>query len=192
MERIHTLLLQAIEGEMAAEVQYRQNAIQAQEEGYPKVGTLFSALARAEAIHIANHQRALEKNGFTGELPRNTESVQMLSTMEGLEASIRAEEEEFKRMYPSFRRQIKRKHGQQFEAKIGLLSLKWAQDSEEKHHTLLESALALVAGGHDVHGGDYYLCSVCGNIHFGAEAPAIPCEVCGHDILFYTRIDGEE
>lgn len=188
MELIQNLLLQAIEGESGAEAGYKQYSHRALSEGYPGVAALFEALARAEAIHIANHKRALEKNGHSGRLPQFDTSCTVETTPENLAKAIEAEQEEFKNMYPSFRRQIQRRHGSNFEAKIALLSIKWANESEEAHHALLKEALAALRAGKDMQGGDYYLCSVCGNIHYLDAPPVELCRVCGHDISFYTLV----
>lgn len=187
MELIHSLLLQAIEGESGAEAQYSANAIKAKNEGYPTTATLFTALSRAEAIHIANHQRALLKNGYKQPVPKFESVPQDGTTAANLESALVAEYEEFKEMYPAMRKRIQKKYAGNFEAKIALLSMKWAQESEANHHDLLHQALQQIKSGSDVTGGDYYLCSVCGNIHFGAP-PTELCSVCGHDISFYTRI----
>ena len=192
MELIHSLLLQAIEGESGAEKQYMENCRKALEEGYTGVASLFSALSKAEAIHITNHTRALHKNGYTLAIPTFESSPQLHSTVANLENAIRAEYEEFKQMYPSFKRQIQKKYGNQFEAKIALLSIKWAHESEVNHHKLLTAAHKAVSSESDVKGGDYYLCSVCGNIHFDVQFPTDPCEVCGHDKSFYSMIRVEQ
>ena len=192
MELIHTLLLQAIEGESGAEVRYKRFAAKAKGEGFLGVAALFAALSRAEAVHIANHKRALLKNGYKSTLPEITEGDELGNTLENIDGAIRAEYEEFNDMYPSFRRQIQKKHGAVFNAKIALLSIKWASESESNHHALLKEARKRVATGHDMIEGDFYLCSVCGNLHYLAEMPKELCSVCGHDLSFYTVIQVEK
>jgi len=189
MAEIHSILKQAIAGESAAERKYRECVPIALEEGYAKIATLFTALSRAEAIHAANHQRALEKNGYAGALLDFKQPSPESSTKRNLEVAIKAEQQEHKEMYPSFRRRIRKIHGDSFTAKIALLSIRWASDSEAEHSVLLKAALAALNGGNDVGGGEYYLCSVCGNIHFSMHAPEELCKVCGHDISFFTRVE---
>lgn len=181
--------MQAIAGESAAEARYRGCALIALEEGYAKIATLFTALSRAEAIHAANHQRALEKNGYTGDSFDSKQPSPESSTRKNLEVAIKAEQQEHQEMYPSFRRQIRKSYGENFTAKIALLSIRWASESEAEHYGLLKAALAALNGGDDVGGGEYYLCSVCGNIHFSAQTPEELCKVCGHDISFFTRVE---
>lgn len=187
MEEIHTFLLQAIEGESGAERKYEAFARKAREEKFHLVGALFSALAQAEAIHCANHIRALEKNGYTGAVPENEEEVRIGDTLANLDEAIAAEYDEFHNLYPSFRRTIGKKYGSRFTAKIALLSMQWAGESEEGHHNLLRQAREAVAEGTDITGGMYYVCRVCGNIEFFATPPEKECTVCGHDVSFFTE-----
>jgi rubrerythrin len=192
MELIHTLLLQAIEGESGAEARYEKFAAKAKEEGFAGMAALFTALSRAEAVHIANHKRALLKNGCQSALLEIPEGDGVGSTLENIDGAIRAEYEEFHAMYPSFRRQIQKKHGTVFSAKIALLSIKWACESESNHHALLKEARKRVAAGRDMTEGHFYLCSVCGNLHYLEEMPKELCCVCGHDLSFYTVIRVEQ
>jgi rubrerythrin len=191
MEKIHSLLLQAIAGESAAEKKYRECAKRALAEGYSQIAVLFTALSRAEAIHAANHQRALEKNSYTGSLVEPELSSAKTSTRENLETAMKAEKQEHDEMYPSFRREISKIYGKDFNAKIALLSIRWASESEAEHYLLLKAALVALNAGNDVRGGSYYLCSVCGNIHFSARFPEELCKVCGHDISFFSCIEGD-
>jgi len=192
MELVHSLLIQAIAGESAAEMKYGDCALTAQGEGYPRIAALFTALSKAEAIHAANHQRALEKNGYSASLPEPKPSSVINSTRQNLEAAITAEKQEHKEMYPSFRRQMRKEYGDNFAAKIAQLSFRWASESEAEHYALLKVAHTALTAGDDVKGGDYYLCSVCGNIHFSTHTPEELCKVCGHDISFFNRIEVKE
>lgn len=189
MKVVTKLLLEALQGETDAEERYASFSQQALVEGYPGVAALFTGLSYAEAVHGANHKRALEKNGYNGVLPKPARVKKHGSTLSNLKMSLEGEREEFKTMYPSFRRQISRKHGDDFIAKIALLSLKWAAESERNHHALLEVAVKLVMAGGDMEGGNFYLCNVCGNLHFATAPPRELCPVCGHDPLFYSKVE---
>lgn len=191
MELIHKLLLKAIEGEQKAESGYSSCRRQAVAQGCPGIASLFSALSRAEGIHAANHIRALRKNGYQAELPEPIVSLNKDSLVEKLQKAVATEKEEYKTMYPSFCKQIRRSYGKEFTAKIALLSFKWAAEAEKEHYKLLQDGLEQFSAGRDVTGNAYYLCSVCGAIHFSPSPPEEPCEVCGHDISFYTRIREE-
>jgi len=186
MELIQTLLLEALTGELQAELRYGQCALQARQEGLPNVGILFAALSRAEAIHAANHKRALAKNGYDGALPKASDEVQLLTTKDNLRLAIETEKSEYKTMYPAMEKKIRAVYKGRFEAKIALLSMRWACESEQEHFALLQKAFAAVESGRDLD-GEVYLCSVCGNIHVGT-APEKLCPVCGHDLSFYRKV----
>lgn len=189
MELINTLLLEAIQGESDAEMKYLVFSARAEAEGYPGVGRLFTGLAQAESIHIANHRRALEKNGYSGDYPRGSGVETCGDTLENAKESLAGELEEYTRMYPTFKRRISKAHGREFVAKIALLSITWAADSEKNHHDLLKRAISALEQGKDMDSGDFYLCRVCGNLHFSAGIPAEQCPVCGHDLHFYSKIE---
>jgi rubrerythrin len=189
MEIINTLLIEAMQGETDAEERYMAYAGQAVAEGYSGVAGLFTGLSYAEAVHAANHKRALEKNSYTGPLPKATIPKSHGATLDNLRMSLKGELEEFSTMYPSFRRQITKKHGDVFVAKIALLSIKWAAESEKNHHALLLAAVKMMEKGSDMDAGDYYLCTVCGNLHFSSLPPEELCPVCGHDLMFYSKVD---
>lgn len=189
MELINTLLLEAIQGESNAEKRYLLYSEQAISEGYPGVAALFTGLSHAEHIHAANHKRAMEKNGYSASYPEPETPMNSQSTLIHLKNSIEGEKEEFTTMYPSFFRRIKKKHGKEFIAKIALLSIKWAADSEKNHYMLLEAAANALGQGSDMNSGDFYLCRVCGNLHYSAETPEELCSVCGHDLIFFSKVD---
>lgn len=189
MDIINTFLTEAIKGESEAEQRYVLYAEKAIKDGFNGVATLFTGLSYAEAIHIANHQKALEKNNFTGPLPDPDLQPGAGSTLENLHQAIEGEKEEFSTMYPSFYKKINKMHGREFIAKIALLSIKWALESEKNHHFLLEKAAKAVRSKNDLDNGDIYLCSVCGNLHYSADFPTELCPICGHDLSFYTKVE---
>ncbi len=188
MELINTLLLKAVQGETDAEERYLAFARQAELDGYPGVAVLFTGLSHAEAVHIANHTRALEKNGYKGSLPSAAQAEISDSTLTNLQLSLEGELEEFTTMYPSYRKQITRKHGREFIAKIALLSIKWAAESEKNHHELLNDAIQRVRAGEDLNAGELYLCTVCGNLHYSPRFPEGMCTICGHDPMFFSKV----
>ena len=55
-------LKHVITGEFHAIQKYTQFAVKAREENLPNIARIFAAFIVAEKIHLANHQRALEKN----------------------------------------------------------------------------------------------------------------------------------
>ena len=189
MELINTLLLQALHGETEAEQRYLEFSLKAETEGYPGVATLFTALSHGESIHAANHRKALNKNDYHGPWPKPLPAKNGSATLENLQQAILAEKEEFSTMYPSFYKQISKKHGNSFVAKIALLSLNWASKSEKNHHLLLKAAEQRVQTQMDLDQGRIYLCAVCGNLHYSPAPPTDLCPVCGHDVSFYSQVD---
>lgn len=187
MDILHSLLQEAIEGELQAEHRYGLCAAQAQKEGLPNIGILFLALSKAEAIHAENHRRALEKNGGRNMVNIDGYEPAIGTITENLSSAIAVEEDEFQTMYPSMEKQIKKAHGKSFRAKIALLSLQWASESERGHCQLLQKAYEAAKEGRDL-AGEVYLCSVCGNLHLGAGSPDKLCPVCGHDLNFYRKV----
>ncbi len=188
MELITALLKKAVQGETDAEERYRVFSRQAENEGCPKVATLFLGLSHAEAIHISNHKKALEKNGYTGSLPSPVPVSTFNSTLDNVRQSLEGEKEEFSTMYPSFRKQIAKKHGKEFLAKIALLSIKWALESEKNHHALLAIAENNLQMGKDMEVDDLYLCTVCGNLEYFKTLPEEMCTICGHDPMFFSEV----
>jgi rubrerythrin len=189
MELIHKLLLESLQGETDAEHRYLQFSMQADAEGYPGIATLFTALSHGETVHAANHRKALEKNSYPGPFPKPSNPKSGPNTLANLQQAILAEKEEFTSMYPSFLKQIDKKHGNSFTAKIALLSLKWAMEAEKNHHLLLVAAKKRLQNQQDFDEGRIYLCAVCGNLHYSPAAPTELCPVCGHDASFYSPVD---
>lgn len=85
MSRTEDFLWEAFAGESQANRKYSAFAAQADKEGHPQAARLFRAAAEAEAVHAANHLRALK--GIKG-------------TKENLREAIAGETHEFKYMYP--------------------------------------------------------------------------------------------
>lgn len=188
MELIAKLLTEAIQGESFAEKRYEAFARQANLENHPGIARLFSGLARAEAIHIANHLRALKK---IDPAPLDIEvsaHIPVGRSPENIVTAIRGEQEEISGMYPSFIRQIKRRHGKEFVAKVALLSLHWALEAEKVHLGLLLLAQKNHAAGRDLAPDNFYLCGVCGNLVYSDTTPETICPVCGHDPHFYNKV----
>lgn len=85
MTRTEDFLREAFAGESGANRKYSIFAAQADKEGYAQAARLFRAAAEAEAVHAANHLRALKA---------------IKTTKENLREAIAGETHEFKDMYP--------------------------------------------------------------------------------------------
>ncbi|MCB2182631.1 MAG: rubrerythrin family protein [Desulfobulbaceae bacterium] len=189
MNIITKLLSQAIQGESFAEKRYDAFARHAIGEGFPGIARLFTGLARAEAVHIANHKRALEKNNGKGDAKISiAEPVVAATVVENIATAIQGEHEEITSMYPSFIKQVKKRHGSDFVAKIALLSMSWAMEAEKGHLELLRLARQSIEAGKDMNSENFYLCRVCGNVIYQETAPQVICPICGHDPHFYSKV----
>ncbi len=188
MELVAELLSEAIKGESFAEKLYEAFAHHAAKEGLSGIARLFSGLARAEAVHIANHKRALIKNNGQTPYIDIPETLDIGSVTDNIATAIAGEAEEVNSMYPSFIKQIKKEHGTEFEAKVAILSLSWALEAEKVHLSLLQQAQKSMAQGKDLDEEHFYLCGVCGNIVYSEIKPESICPICGHDAHFYNKV----
>jgi len=154
----------AFAGESQANRKYTSFAKKADSEGFPQVARLFRAAAAAEAIHAANHLRAL------GEIK---------STAENLQAAIGGENYEVMSMYPGFIQDA-----EQEGFKKALTSFTWAMEVEKVHEALYRKLLESL--GKETEAVDYYVCPSCGYTHEGPlEAK---CPVCGSPGEKFERV----
>lgn len=148
-------LKEAFAGESQAHRKYLLFAEAAEKDGQPQVAKLFRAAALAEAIHSANHFKALGGIG---------------STEENLKAAIAGENYEVTTMYPGMIADAQAE-GQ----KKAHTSFQWAYEVEKVHEQLYRKALENLASGQA--SLDYYICPFCGYTHEGPMTEK--CPVCG-------------
>jgi rubrerythrin len=148
-------LKEAFAGESQANRKYTSFAKKADEEGYPQIAKLFRAAAMAEAIHAANHLKALAGIG---------------TTAENLKAAIAGENYEVVNMYPSMIADSEAEGEKRANS-----SFKWAYEVEKVHE-----ALYRYASDHmdpNAPAVEYYVCPICGYTHEGKFEGK--CPVCG-------------
>lgn len=145
----------AFAGESQANRKYLAFAKKADDEGFPQIAKLFRAVAEAEAIHAANHLKAL------GEVK---------STAENLQAAMGGENNEVVSMYPPMVAEAEAASQKQ-----AARSFRWAMEVEKGHEILYRQALERL--GQETSPVDYYLCPICGYTHEGSVTEA--CPVCG-------------
>jgi rubrerythrin len=155
MTKTEEALLEAFAGEAQANRKYTIFAQQAEKEGLPQAARLFRAAAEAEAIHAANHLRALQP---------------IKGTKENLREAIAGETHEFKEMYPDMI-EAARAEG----AKAAEKSLSYANAVEKYHAQLYHNMLDGLETIKESY--PYYVCPVCG-MTVEKEAPE-RCPVCG-------------
>ena len=169
-----------IEGETNAVATYTLYAATAEKENLPIVAKLFKALAKAETIHIENHNRAL------GYEYRPTPTPNKVGTTElNLREAIDGETHEAKTLYPTLIKKIKHETNEKA-GKVAKLSMVWASKAEKVHAEHLKKAFNSVKNGDDFTAKKVLVCRVCGNVEIDPTDES-ECDVCGHDFLFFDR-----
>lgn len=152
----------AFAGESQANRKYLAFAEQAEKEGEHQAAKLFRAAALAEAIHAANHFKAL---GGVG------------TTTENLKTAIEGESYEVVSMYPGMINDAEAA-GEKKAAR----SFRWAYEVEKVHEGLYRKALENLEKGLD--SLDYYVCPFCGYTHEGPMEDKCPvCNTPGEKFL---------
>ncbi|MGB4653165.1 rubrerythrin family protein [Methanothrix sp.] len=165
MSRTEDFLWEAFAGESQANRKYSAFAAQADKEGHPQAARLFRAAAEAEAVHAANHLRALK--GIKG-------------TKENLREAIAGETHEFKYMYPEMIAAAKEEGASDAER-----SFNYANAVEEHHARLYHNMLDGLDSQRELF--PYYVCPVCG-MTVEREAPD-KCPVCGVKGSMFKRVE---
>jgi rubrerythrin len=157
--------MEAFAGESQANRKYTAFASQADREGFAQAARLFRAAAEAEAVHAANHLRALKA---------------IKTTRENLRESIAGETHEFKEMYPEMISAAKAEG-----AKDAERSFNYANAVEEYHARLYHDMLEGLEAKKESY--PYFVCPVCG-MTVEKEAPD-KCPVCGVKGSMFRKIE---
>ena len=165
MTRTEDFLMEAFAGESQANRKYTAFAAQADRESFAQAARLFRAAAEAEAVHAANHLRALKA---------------IKTTRENLRESIAGETHEFKDMYPEMIAAAKAEG-----AKDAERSFNYANAVEEYHARLYHDMLEGLEAKQESY--PYFVCPVCG-MTVEKEAPD-KCPVCGVKGSMFKKIE---
>ena len=165
MTRTEDFLMEAFAGESQANRKYTAFAAQADREGFAQAARLFRAAAEAEAVHAANHLRALKA---------------IKTSRENLRESIAGETHEFKDMYPEMIATAKAEG-----AKDAERSFNYANAVEEYHARLYHDMLEGLEAKQESY--PYFVCPVCG-MTVEREAPE-KCPVCGVSGAMFKKIE---
>ena len=165
MTKTEDFLKDAFAGESQANRKYTAFASQADKEGFAQAARLFRAAAEAEAVHAANHLRALKA---------------IKTTRENLREAIAGETHEFKEMYPDMIATA-RAEG----AKDAERSFNYANAVEEYHARLYHGVLESLEEKKEIY--PYYVCPICG-MTVEKEAPE-KCPVCGVKGSMFKKIE---
>ena len=165
MTSTEDFLMEAFAGESQANRKYTAFAAQADREGFAQAARLFRAAAEAEAVHAANHLRALKA---------------IKTSRENLRESIAGETHEFKDMYPEMIATAKAEG-----AKDAERSFNYANAVEEYHARLYHDMLEGLEAKKESY--PYFVCPVCG-MTVEKEAPD-KCPVCGVKGSMFKKIE---
>ena len=165
LTKTEDFLMEAFAGESQANRKYTAFAAQADKEGFAQAAKLFRAAAEAEAVHAANHLRALKA---------------IKTTKENLREAIVGETHEFKEMYPEMIAAAKAEG-----AKDAERSLSYANSVEEYHARLYHDMLDGLDAKKESY--PYFVCPVCG-MTVEKEAPD-KCPVCGVKGSMFKKVE---
>jgi rubrerythrin len=157
----------AFAGESQASRKYLYFAEKADEEGHKQIARLFRAASDAETVHARNHLNVMQG---------------IKSTADNLKAAIGGEHYEFTEMYPDF---LKQADAEGDTKAVDTFDL--ANKVEQIHHTLYQTALAMLEKGQQMPDKPIYVCQHCGNTVEGE--PPDRCPICGRPKSMFKRID---
>src|SRR5512146_943239 len=166
MTKTEEALKAAFAGESQANRKYTAFAAQAENDGFPQASRLFRAAAEAEAIHAANHLKALKA---------------VRATKENLREAIAGETHEFKEMYPEMIKTAKAEGVKDAER-----TLSYANAVEEYHAKLYHDMLeGLEKSKQEDY--PYFVCPVCGMTV--EKKPPEKCPVCGVKGSMFRKVE---
>jgi rubrerythrin len=166
MTKTEEALKAAFAGESQANRKYTIFAAQAEKDGFPQAARLFRAAAEAEAVHAANHLKALKA---------------IRTTKENLREAIAGETHEFKEMYPEMIQMAKAEG-----AKDAERTLSYANAVEEYHAKLYHNMLeGLEKSKQEDY--PYFVCPVCGMTV--EKEPPEKCPVCGVKGSMFRKVE---
>lgn len=150
--------------EATVEGKYLDYAKKAKEDNFPKVALMFTALAKAEGIHAANHQKVLEKlKGKYIGFPVDKYAV--LTTLENLQDGLKTEKYEIEVLYPAFIEQAKTENSPE-----AIESFTWAYQVEIQHMGYYSVALTTLGTGSELNMPEkWYICPSCGGTYALAD-----------------------
>jgi len=165
LTKTEDFLMEAFAGESQANRKYTAFAAQADKEGFAQAAKLFRAAAEAEAVHAANHLRALKA---------------IKTSKENLREAIAGETHEFKEMYPEMIVAAKAEGARDAER-----SFNYANAVEEYHARLYHDMLESLDAKKESY--PYFVCPVCG-MTVEREAPE-KCPVCGVKGSMFKKVE---
>lgn len=169
----------AFNGESNAHAKYLVYAEKADQEGYHRVGKLFRAAAKAEAIHSQNHAKVIRSMG--AEPMADIKPATVKSTRENLQDAIKGETYEQQEMYPAFLEQAAADNNNDAEQ-----TFRFAREAEIEHARLYKLALDNLDEW-KASGTQFYVCPTCGFTVEG-EPSFADCPVCAKPAKEYQPV----
>ncbi len=160
-------LLAAFAGESQARNKYTYYASQAKKEGYEQIGHIFEETANNEKEHAKMWFKLV--HGGIGK------------TLDNLLDAAAGENYEWTDMYATFAKEA-REEGFDSIAKLfeGVAAVE--KSHEERYLTLAENLKKGIVFSRE--GDVVWICSNCGHLHVGKEAPKV-CPVCAHPQSYF-------
>lgn len=166
--RTQANLMAAFAGESQARNKYTYYASKAKKDGYEQIAAIFTETADNEK----EHAKIWFKELHDGAVP---------STIDNLRDAAAGENYEWTEMYKEFA-EIAREEG--FDRIASLFEM--VGKIEKEHEARYNKLLSNLENGAVFTRGDecMWICSNCGHIHFGKNAPTV-CPVCAHPQAYF-------
>lgn len=165
--RTEANLMTAFAGESQARNKYTYYASKAKKDGYVQIAQIFEETANNEKEHAKIWFKLLHDG--------------VPSTAENLKDAAAGENYEWTEMYAEFAK-VAKEEGFDHIAYLFEEVAKIEKDHEERYKKLLSNVEGNLVFSKD--GDMMWICSNCGHVHFGKEAPEV-CPVCAHPKAYF-------
>ena len=166
--RTEANLMTAFAGESQARNKYTYYASKAKKDGYVQIAQIFEETANNEKEHAKIWFKLLHDGGVP-------------TTVENLKDAAEGENYEWTEMYAEFAKVAKEEGFDRIAALFEMVA-KIEKDHEERYKKLLANIEGGLVFSRD--GDMMWICSNCGHVHIGKEAPEV-CPVCAHPKAYF-------
>ena len=166
--RTEANLMTAFAGESQARNKYTYYASKAKKDGYVQIAQIFEETANNEKEHAKIWFKLLHDGGVP-------------TTVENLKDAAAGENYEWTEMYAEFAK-VAKEEGFDHIAALFEMVAKIEKDHEERYKKLLANIEGGLVFSRD--GDMMWICSNCGHVHIGKEAPEV-CPVCAHPKAYF-------
>ncbi len=166
--RTEANLMTAFAGESQARNKYTYYASKAKKDGYVQIAQIFEETANNEKEHAKIWFKLLHDGGVP-------------TTIENLKDAAAGENYEWTEMYAEFAK-VAKEEGFDHIAALFEMVAKIEKDHEERYKKLLSNIEGGIVFSRD--GDMMWICSNCGHVHIGKEAPEL-CPVCAHPKAYF-------